>query len=353
MRVRIYSSIDFAGWRGAGLEGTRPGLAPYGLEHLAAPDLTVIPSQPPRWLRGRLRSRVVASVEWRLLPLVGPLQLLRRPEDVALAILEREALTHALLKRAGVAPWSRVPLVVVSCWLADDVRRASRSRLIRLRALAQAADLIVFWSSNQRAIFRDVLDVPDGRLLFVPFGIETDFYTESTAPRGRFVLSVGRDRGRDWKTLVTAVNGLSYPVKLVCEPGAVQGLALAPHVELVGEVDHLELRRLLGEASLVALALDPDVAYPSGQTVMLNAMAVGTPVVLTGSPAMQDYTRHDENAWVVTPGEPDGLRAGIETVLSDATLASRLRSNALRDVRERFNATAMWRAIAERMRELV
>ncbi len=327
MRVRIYSGIDFAAWRRAGLEGTRPGLAPYGLEHLASSGLALIPRQPPRWLRGRLQSRVVAERRVAAAPLVQPLQLLRRPEDVALAILEREGLTHALLKRAGVAPWSRVPLVLVSCWLADEVRAASRPRLAVLRALAQEADLIVFWSSNQRAIFRDVLGVPDepaavravrdrDRLLHPIRGCRAE----------RFVLSVGRDRGRDWETLVAAVNGLSCPVKLVCPPEAVDGLALAPHVELVGEVDHLELRRLLGEASVVALALDPDVAYPTGQTVLLNAMAVGTPVVLTDSPAMRDYARHDENAWVVAPRDPERCGPGSRLCSADAPLAERLRA---------------------------
>ncbi|MGI9184286.1 MAG: glycosyltransferase family 4 protein [Solirubrobacteraceae bacterium] len=300
-----------------------------------------------------MRSRLISSLEWHTLPLVQPLQLIRRPEDVALAVLEREGLTHALLKRAGVPPWSRVPLVVVSCWLADELRTASPIRRALLRQLAQSVDLFVFWSRNQLAIFRDQLGVDEDRLFFVPFGIETDFYVPSEAPRESFVLSVGRDRGRDYPTLLAAAGQLDIPVKIVCPMDAVQGLAVAANVELIGEVDHFQLRRLLGEASVVALASDPDVAYPTGQTVLLDAMAVGTPTVLTGSAAMRDYVRHGENAWVVPPRDPDALRDGILAVLSDDALARRISANALQDVRERFNVAEMWRAVAERLRVLV
>jgi glycosyltransferase involved in cell wall biosynthesis len=352
MRVRIYSSLDFAEWQRAGLAGRRPGLAPYGLEHLAQAGLSLVPRQPPPWLAGRRRSRIVSSVEWRLLPLVGPLQLLHAHDDMAMAVLEREGLTHALLKRAGLAPWSRVPLVLVSCWMADEVRNASRARMRVLRLLAGSADLIVFWSENQRSIFRDRLGVPASRLFCVPFGIETDFYAPVDAPREPFVLSVGRDRGRDWRTLVDGVNLVEAPVKLVCPPAAVRGLRLADHVEMLGQLDHVHLRELLSRASVVALALDPDVAYPTGQTVLLNAMAVGTPTVITASAPMSDYAHHDVNSWVVRARDPRALRDGIMGLLSDPEAARRIRARALRDVRDRFNAATMWRAVAERMKAL-
>ena len=162
------------------------------------------------------------------------------------------------------------------------------------------------------------------------------------------MLSVGRDRGRDWETLVAAVNGLSCPVKLVCSPEAVDGLALAPRLKLVGEVHPLELRRLLGEASVVAPALDPDVAYPTGQTVLLNAMAVGTPVVLTDSPAMRDYARHDENAWVVAPGPRGAAGRDRDRACRCSARRAPAGHSSAGDVRERFNAAAMRRTVGAR-----
>lgn len=187
----------------------------------------------------------------------------------------------------------------------------------------------------------------------MPFGIETDFYAPTELPRGDFVLSVGRDQGRDYATLLAAVNQLDVPVKIVCPLQAVRGLEVASHVELLGEVDHVRLRRLLAQAVVVVLASDPEIAYPTGQTVLLTAMAVGTPTVLTDSVAMRDYVRHGENAWVVAPRDADALRDGVNRVLMDTELAERLRTGALRDVRGRFNAAAMWQAVAARIRGLV
>jgi glycosyltransferase involved in cell wall biosynthesis len=352
VRVRVYYDTDFAAWRRDAERGLRPGLAPYGLEHLAGDDIWIVPRQPPRWATGRLLGKAVASAEWRTIGLVQPFQLLRGREDVALAILEREGWGHALLKKAGVAPWSRVPLVLVSCWLADEARRASRARLALLRVLATAADLIVYWSRNQEAIFRTRLGVDEHRLCFVPFGVETEFYTPVDGPREPFVLTVGLDRGRDWPTFIAAANLLGAPVKVVSRPAAVAGLTIGPEVELLGRVDHVELRRLMRRATLVAVAVDPDTVYPTGQTVVLNAMAVGTPVVVTDTVPMRDYLRHGENAWVVPARDPEALSAGMRRVLDDGPLRQRLAGGGLGDVRERFNAATMWAAVAARLRGL-
>jgi glycosyltransferase involved in cell wall biosynthesis len=353
MRVRVYCSTDFASWRRDADRGLRPGLAPYGLEHLAATGIGIVPRQPPPWLTGRVPARAVAIAEGRSLGFVQPLQLVHGREDVAMAVLEREGWTHALLKAAAVAPWSHVPLVLVSCWLADEARRASAGRLRRLRVLARAADLIVFWSRNQEAVFRDLLGVEHDRLCFVPFGVEAEFFTPTGDDREPFVLTVGRDRGRDYRTFIAAANRLQMPVKVVCPRHAVRGLPIADNVELLGQVSHVELRRLLRRAALVAIAVEPDVAYPSGQTVLLNAMAVGTPTVITDTIPIRDYGRHGENTWLVPPRDPGALHAAMSALMDDVALRARLGIEGLHDVERRFNARTMWAAVGLRLRRLV
>jgi glycosyltransferase involved in cell wall biosynthesis len=277
----------------------------------------------------------------------------RRP-DVCISILEGQGYLHSVLKSCGARPWADVPLVLVSCWLAEQARLATAAQLRRLRAAVAGADLVVYWSRNQAKIYEERLRVPRERLFFVPFGIETEFYRPAPdCPREGYVLSAGRDDGRDWSTLLAAAAEVDCPVKVVCPPRSVAGLPVAPNVDLLGEVDAVEYRQLLWRATAVALASRTECAYPTGQTLLLNAMAVGTPTITTATHPLADYTRAGENTWLVEPSDPRALADGIVRVMTDRRLAERISSGGLADVAKTFNARAMWHAVAEQMRELV
>jgi len=59
----------------------------------------------------------------------------------------------------------------------------------------------------------------------------------------------------------------------------------------------------------------------------LEAMACGAPVVLTDSGGVREYARHGENCLMVPPRDPGALANAMARVLTDATLAERLRRN--------------------------
>jgi glycosyltransferase involved in cell wall biosynthesis len=354
MIANLYAGYDFAAWEQSARRGERPGLAPYGLEHLARHDFTLTHWSEPRWTRVP-GIRGYHSLERLLrLPLVRTAFSRRsvRRADVALAILEQEGYAHALLKRAGGAPWSGTPLVLLSCWLADSARTAGRRKLACLRVIAQGADLMIFWSRNQREIFRERLGVPDERLFFVPFGIETEFYLPRPGD-GSYVLAAGNDPGRDFQTFAAAVAAIDYPVKLACRAERLVGVDVPANVEVLGEVDHRRYRELLYGAAVVVVPISSATAYPSGQTVLLNAMSCQRPTVVTATAALADYTRHGENTWSVAGEDPAALREGIELVLADGELAKRIAAGGRADVVSVFNAETMWSSIAQRLRNLV
>ncbi len=58
--------------------------------------------------------------------------------------------------------------------------------------------------------------------------------------------------------------------------------------------------------------------------VPLEAMAVGRPVVATGTGGTAEYLRPSENALLVPPGDPTALRAAVERLAADPALRARL-----------------------------
>jgi len=61
----------------------------------------------------------------------------------------------------------------------------------------------------------------------------------------------------------------------------------------------------------------------------LEAMACGTPVVTTNSGGVLDFCQHEQSAIITTPKDPHSIADGILQVLSNPSLAERLRKGGL------------------------
>ncbi len=353
--VDVHSSRDFGQWRQEGLAGRQPSLAPYGLEHLCALGFELRQSGRPAWF-DREPARRLRPVELRTRlrlreTLLGA-RVTRRAE-IALALLEPQSYAFSLLSTLRVPPWSTTPLAALVCWLADDFRVAGPRRRAWLRQCVKGTELFLYLSSNQHQILREQLAIPEERLCFVPFGVEHDYFTPRSEPaREPYVLTAGLDRGRDYRTFLAAAAALDHPVKLLCPPHLLRGLKVPENVEALGFVEKARYRDLLRDAALAVIPVRPEVAYPTGQSVLLAAMSCEVPTVVTQTEALADYTRHGENTWTVPGEDPEALLAGMERVLGDQVLADRIARGGRQDVESTFNTVAMWRKVAPRLRAL-
>jgi glycosyltransferase involved in cell wall biosynthesis len=96
-----------------------------------------------------------------------------------------------------------------------------------------------------------------------------------------------------------------------------------PNVEVRLGVTFAELRDLYARASAVVISVHPD-GYPhgsdcSGQTVLLDAMAMGCPVVISERAWVHEYVTDGDAALVVPPRDPEALRSAIEKLVHDDT----------------------------------
>ena len=87
----------------------------------------------------------------------------------------------------------------------------------------------------------------------------------------------------------------------------------------------LELFRA-GDASLLSSSWEN---FPH---TVVEALAVGTPVIATRAGGVAEVVRDGENGLLVEPGDVDALAAAIDRFFADAELAERLRANAAASV---------------------
>lgn len=186
--------------------------------------------------------------------------------------------------------------------------------------------------------------------------VDTGFFTPAPAPRSGHVLSVGNDRGRDFATLVEAVRRLDAPTRIRTDQ-PVAGTLPAWVTLLRERISFAALRDLYAGAAVVVVPLH-DTVHASGVNGVLEAMAMGRPLVVSGSAGIRDVVRDGETCLVVPPEDAAALRGAVARLLADPALAARLGENARRDAETRFGlapfaqrlAAELWSVHRERAR---
>ncbi len=197
------------------------------------------------------------------------------------------------------------------------------------------------------------------RITFVPYQVDTDFWTAPDAPSGDqpLILAVGSEQ-RDYGTLVEAARGLPASVFIAAGSHwareiAETDVAPPPNVRIVtNTLSFRELRERYRDATIVVVPL-LDAANQAGVTTILEAMSMQRPVVVTASRGQGDVTvgplvtsqtaipdeaataergpttagPRGAGAWTglyVPPGDSGALHRALRLLLDDAVLRDRV-----------------------------
>lgn len=350
--VAVLKSWDFSAWQA---RYGRGWLLPYRIDHLASQGFTL------RW------TDAVHSASWQRSPWSHPVRWLESRtfpfaqtalmtpaiarSPIVLGMFESEA-NAAALARSLAPRRPRSSMAVISCWLAHILSDGSQARRAAYRHAYRNVDLIYCFSENQVPVLADVLGGDPARVRCLPFGVDDETFVPERGPEKDYVLVVGRDRGRDWPTTLAALRELRHPAKVCCRSADIAGLDVPPNVEVVGYVELNEYRRLLADALAVLVVTRP-LIYPSGQSVLLEAMAMGKAVVVTDTPALRAYFRDGETALAAPVADVGAVRDRLVELLGDDRMRRRLGKAGRASVEQFFSARAMWSAIGDDLRLLV
>ncbi len=162
------------------------------------------------------------------------------------------------------------------------------------------------------------------------FGVDIDFWNQGEAQNDNgYVLSVGNDSNRDFSTLIRAANKLSHHVKILTKRKISDDIPA--NVEMIDgswkseELSDADLRELYRKASIVVVPLK-ETFQPSGQSVVLQAMACGKPVVLTKTRGLWSTKNLCDwgNIVLINPENEDEIVDAVERILADNTIKKTL-----------------------------
>ena len=267
---------------------------------------------------------------YSVLPSLRPLNA----ADVVFSTVDTVGLPLVLLRRAGL---QRRPLVYVSIGLPERLAKLSGARTSRRYADAlRRVTSIVAYSEHEAALLRDVVgeDAAAPPVAFVPFGVDVDqFRPLPEVSTDVDVVSIGADPHRDFPLLLRiAARQPELRFRIVGGAVGVRDLGPLPsNVQLEIDIPLTEVRDRLARARVVALPVRAN-SYSGATTVLLQAMAMGKPAVVSRTPAIASgYGLADgENCVLVEPGDEQAFERALLGVLADHAWAGAIGAQARR-----------------------
>ena len=209
-------------------------------------------------------------------------------------------------------------------------------------------DVFTCCSEGHLEYCREMFKIPKEKIKFVPFGVaDIREMVRKSCGEENFVLSLGRSN-RDWVFLIEALGGTEIPLKIVCD--TLKMWEIPPNIQIYNNVWGREALEFLRACRLVVIPiLDEKVA--AGETVLLQAMSLGKPVVaVRESGKWEEYILRGRNGFV-TPKDGEILRKTVEMLWNDRDLYEKICRNCRKSYEEGFSLYGYGRRVGELLKE--
>jgi glycosyltransferase involved in cell wall biosynthesis len=269
--------------------------------------------------------------------------------DVVFSTVDTVGIPAALLARAGLV---RPPLVYAAIGLPERLEqlRGPAARGLYFRSYRKLKTIVAYGWGEVDAL-REWLG-PDGpQVLFLPFGVDiAAFAPDPSRPAEADVVSLGADPRRDLRLLAgLARRRTEWSFRVVTTRDQAGPLTRRPrNLELEFDIPFDAARDRLASARVVVLPVR-DNSYSGATTVLLQAMALGRPVVVSRTAAIsRGYHLEDGlNCRLVPPGDLQALDRAVAGLLADGENAAAMGARARRTVEEHLGWGRYAKAIAD------
>lgn len=280
------------------------------------------------------------------------------------------------------AHWAFMPTLVA--WLAAELSQRPFSftahawdifqETVLLRSkIAHAVWVATCSEFNRRYLERQYPDVAPGKVWVTYHGLDFQEWRREAgrAPGAQgegppLLLSVGRlqakkgflylleacallrARGQPYRCVIVGEGPERERLQQLCREQCLSGT-----VELVGALNQAELRPFYAAATAFVL---PCVVTPEGDrdglpNVILEALAMGLPVVTTPVSAIPEVIVNGVTGLLVPPGDAVALAQALERVLADPALRRKLSRQGQARVRKQFDITHNVKPLVQRFRQ--
>ena len=178
-------------------------------------------------------------------------------------------------------------------------------RLRIIRWLLKEIDAVVCLTNVQKEYLERYMPFLKGKLYFAPFGVDINYHKPVYGGRKKYILSAGRDNGRDYKTVIETARLMpNEEFHIVASRRNLIGIKEIPNnVRIFFDLSPKEVYGKYREAGILLLITHDDAFQDgsdcSGQTVLVEAMASGLPIIVSRKRYLRDYISDGKEALFV------------------------------------------------------
>lgn len=242
--------------------------------------------------------------------------------ELVVSTVDRVGVPLLILMTVGIIPTR--PVVYISVGLPERLRAMRpwfRKHFISL--LRDRVEKIICYGYGEHQLLHDMVKNPKEDIIFQPFGVDINHFSPSTVSKKNesYLITVGADPHRDFETLLAAADKISMPWEVITSQARydeilAQNMSVPETVSIHTDVSLEEMKTRMQGAVAVVLPLKNN-SYSGATTVMLQALALGKPIIVSRVDANRDgyHLQNEKNCLLVQPGDVAGLVSAVEHVM--------------------------------------
>lgn len=198
----------------------------------------------------------------------------------------------------------------------------------RMKRSFRRIDRFTVFSALERDLYARHFDLPLERIDVALWGAHPPI--ETAGPRQiaePYAVALGGE-ARDYATFAEAARlAPDKTFVAITRPWSLEGIAAPPNLRHFVNLPWQEAWSLVHHAEAAVIPLRDDLA-PNGMVTFVGGMHLGKAQVVTRSAGLSDYAIDNETALLAPPRDPGALKAAVERLMTDRTLAARIGANA-------------------------
>lgn len=187
----------------------------------------------------------------------------------------------------------------------------------------------------------------NNKILYFPFCVDTDFWKSEqdyNFENNNGIIFIGNDSNRDSNTLINIAKEMKHiNFKFISNLKELVELRLNNVISIKGEwggeyLSDIELKNIFSKARLCILPLK-ESSQPSGQSVALQAMSLGIPVIVSKTSGFWDKNNfiNENNIIFIESKESKEWIKKINEIYDNEQFLNKISCNSKNTVNENFN----------------
>ena len=234
-----------------------------------------------------------------------------------------------------------------------------RLQISIIKMLCKEYDNLIFLSKSECNKATELFPKFNYKFKFIPFSIDTKFWNEDLSKmknKKDKIIFIGNDGKREYQKVVQIAKKLP-DYQFIFITSQINGKDLeSSNIELVkghwnlSNLTDLEIKKYYLESKLTILPL-VDSYQPSGQSVTLQSMATGTPVIISKTKGFWNLTdfRHNKEIIFVDDNSIDNWVKQIEKIYNNEEMHETLSKNGQELILKKYNLEIFYNTLKKQL----